>query len=153
MSIRERLMEDIKQSMKARDTKRLACLRMLKARFQEMEVKLRAKEGPDYQLDDQHAEEVIATYAKQRRDSIEAFEKAGRSDRVAEEQAELAIVQEYLPQQLSAEELRELIGRAIAEAGASSAADMGAVMRIVMPQVKGRADGKQVNQIARELLS
>jgi uncharacterized protein YqeY len=152
MSIRERLDDDLKQSMKSREAARLSCLRMLKARMFEREVELRSKEGKDYKLTDEEALTVIAGYAKQRRDSIEGFEQGGRAEQAANERAELAIVQEYLPKQLSDDEIREIVKGALAETGASSAKEMGAVMRVVMPKVKGLADGKQVQQIVRELL-
>ena len=152
MSIRERLEDDLKQSMKSRDAARLSCLRMLKARMLEREVEQRAKEGRDYKISDEEALKVIASYAKQRRDSIEGFEQGGRAEQAANERAELAIVQEYLPKQLSEDEIREIVKGALAETGAGSAREMGSVMRLVMPKVKGLADGKLVQQIVRELL-
>jgi uncharacterized protein YqeY len=152
MSMRERLEAELKQAMKTRDAARLSCLRMLTSRIQEREVALRALKGRDYRISDEEALEVIAGYAKQRRDSIEGYAKGGRQDLVEAERAELEIVQEYLPKQLSASEVRGIVERAIAEAGAKGAGDIGAVMRIAMPQVKGVADGKLVQQIAREML-
>jgi len=153
MSIRERLTSDIKSAMKSRDSLRLGCLRMLKSRLQEKEVAARGSEGADYEITDEDVLQVFSTYAKQRRDSIDAYREGGRDDLADKEQAELAIVEEYLPQQLGADEIRELVREAIAESGASSPKDMGAVMKAVMPKTQGRADGKQVNQIVRELLS
>ena len=153
MSIRERLTSDIKSAMKSRDSIRLGCLRMLKARLQEKEVAARGSQGVGYELNDEDALQVISTYAKQRRDSIQAYREGGRDDLVDKEQAELLIVEEYLPRQLGADELREFVREAIAESGASSPKDMGAVMKAVMPKTQGRADGKQVSQIVRELLS
>lgn len=152
MSIRDRLEAELKQAMKTRDAARLSCLRMLKSKLLEREVALRAGKGRDYRIDDEEALEAIAGYAKQRRDSIESYEQGGRPDLAAAERAELAIVQEYLPQQLDDREIRDIVSRAIDQSGAASAKDMGNVMRVVMPQVKGRADGKRVQQIVRELL-
>jgi uncharacterized protein YqeY len=126
---------------------------MLKSRLQEKEVAARGSEGADYEMSDEDALQVISTYAKQRRDSIDAYRRGGRDDLADKEQAELGIVEEYLPQQLGADEIRELVREAIAESGASSPKDMGAVMKAVMPRTQGRADGKQVNQIVRELLA
>ena len=152
MALDERLAADMKLALKARDSPRLNCIRMLRSKIQEKTVAARSKRGIDAKLSDDEITEVISAYAKQRRDSIEAFQSAGREERAAAEQAELEIIQEYLPQQLSEAELEGLVREAIAETGASSAKDMGGLMKLVMPKVKGRADGKQVNQVARRLL-
>jgi len=152
MTLKERIVSDITASMKARDTVRLGVVRMLKARMQEAEVEKRAEKGAGYALEDAEALAVISAYAKQRRDSIEAYRQGGREDLAAKEEAELAIIQQYLPAQLSEADVRRLVSEAIAESAASSAKDMGAVMKLVMPKVKGVADGKLVNQIVRELL-
>ena len=95
---------------------------------------------------------MIASYAKQRRDSIEGFERGGREEQAANERAELAIVEEYLPRQLTDDEIREIVRAAVAECGATGAAAMGAVMKAVMPRIKGMADGKRVQKIVRESL-
>jgi uncharacterized protein YqeY len=92
-------------------------------------------------------------YAKQRRESIELYEKGGRQDLVEKERRELQIVESYLPKQMSEEEIRELVAKVIEEVGASSPKDIGKVMQAVMPKVKGRADGSLVNRIVRELLA
>jgi uncharacterized protein YqeY len=152
MTIKERLDTDLKEALKARQTPRVDCLRMLKARILEREVELRAKRGPDHQLGDEEAQAVIAAYAKQRRDSIESFRQGGRADLVAKEEAELEVIGAYLPRQLGREELQRIVREAIGEAGATSAADLGKVMKIVMPRVKGVADGKLINQIVHEEL-
>ncbi len=152
MSISERLLADMKQAMKAKDARRLGCVRMLRSRLQERQVALRGKHGTDYKLTDEQALEVVATYAKQRKDSIDSFREGGRDDLAANEQAELGIVTEYLPRQLSDGELLDVVRAAIGETGAESMKDLGAVMKIVMPGTRGRADGKRVNQMVRELL-
>jgi len=152
MSIKARLEADIKSAMKAGDRARLSCLRMLKSKILEREVELRAGREPGYSLSDEETVEVIAGYAKQRRDSIEGFERGGREAQACREREELEIVTGYLPEQLSEEQLRGIVQEAIAACGASSARQMGEVMKIVMPRVKGAADGKQVSRIARELL-
>ena len=152
MAIRERIVADLTAAMKAKDTQRLGVVRMLKSRIMEAEVEQRARKGPDYVLEDQECLAVIATYAKQRRDSIEAFRKGGKEDLAAKEEAELAIVQQYLPAPMSEDEVRRIVTAAIAETGAASAKEMGAVMKIVMPRLKGEADGALVNRIVRELL-
>jgi len=152
MSISQRIVEDMKTAMKAGDKDRLGTLRMLKSKLQMAEVDLRAKKGLDYVLEDEQALGALSSYAKQRRDSIESYDKAGRPDLAAKERAELEIVQEYLPAQLGEDDVREIVKQAIAEVNASSPDDMGAVMKVVMPKVKGVADGKLVNQLVRDLL-
>ena len=153
MSLMDTIAEDLKAALKIQARERLETLRMARAKMLEAEVNLRAEMGREYKLEDSEAVRVLAAYAKQRRDSIDAFRKAGREDLAAKEEAELAIVQEYLPQQLTADQVREIVREAIAATGASSPKDMGAVMKVVMPKVKGAADGKMVNQVVNELLS
>jgi uncharacterized protein YqeY len=152
MSIKERLEADMKEAMRSRETRRLTCIRMLRAKLLEREVELRAKHGRNYALTDAEAEETIATYAKQRRDSIEAYAQAGREELAANEREELSIVTGYLPEPLGEAELREIVKQAVSASKAASVADIGAVMKLVMPQVKGRADGKLVNRVVREAL-
>lgn len=152
MSVTQRIAADLRSAMKSGDKTRLGVLRMLKARMLEAEVHLRGEKGRDYELADAEAEEAIASYAKQRRDSIESFRLAGRADLAAREEAELAVVLEYLPKQLSAEEVRQLVRAVVAECGASGPKDLGTVMKLLMPRVKGAADGKLVSQIVREVL-
>ena len=153
MTIKERIVADLTAAMKAKDPARLGVVRMLKAKMLEAEVALRAKKGLDYQLEDAEAQAVIAAYAKQRRDSIDAYRSGGRADLAAKEEAELILVQAYLPRQMTADEIRAVVRESIAAAGATSAKEMGAVMKLVMPRVKGVADGKLVNDIVRELLT
>jgi uncharacterized protein len=152
MSIRERIVADLTAAMKAKDAERLGVVRMLKSRIMEAEVEQRGRKGPEYVLDDPECLAVIATYAKQRRDSIEAYRKGGKEDLAAKEEAELAIIQQYLPAQMSEDEVRRIVAAAIAESGATSSKEMGAVMKLVMPKLKGGADGAVVNRIVRELL-
>src|SRR5215813_4780205 len=135
----------MKEAMKSGAKDRLSVLRMIKAKMMEAEVDLRVKHGRDYELGDPEATQVLASYAKQRRDSIDSYRQAGREDLAAQEEAELAIIQEYLPKQMGEDEVRSIVREAIAAAGATSARDMGAVMKLVMPKVKGAADGKLVN--------
>ncbi len=153
MSLKQKINDDMKQAMKTADKRRLDCLRMVKARMLEAEVSLRAAKGRDYELDDAEVLGVLTSYAKQRRDSIDSFRQGGREEMAAAEEAELAIIQEYMPRQLSADEIRGIVTQAVAASGASSAKDTGAVMKLVMPQVKGKADGKLVSQIVGEILS
>jgi len=151
--LEQRLADEMKAAMRAKDTARLTVIRMLRSKLQEKTVELRGKHGRDHQLTDEQALEVVGAYAKQRRDSIEAYRQGGRDDLADKEQAELDLVSGYLPEQLSEDALRELVQEAIAETGASSPKDMGKVMQAVMPKTKGRADGKQISAIARQLLT
>jgi uncharacterized protein len=153
MSLKERIGEEMKAAMKSGDKDRLGVLRMLRARVLEAEVAAREKQGRDHEATDEEVVAVISSYAKQRRDSIEAYRGGGREDLAAREEAELKIVQEYLPAPLTPDEIRAIVAGSIAEAGAKSAKDMGAVMKLVMPRLKGRVDGKQVQEIVRSLLS
>jgi len=152
MSLKQRLADDLKAAMKAGDRPRIDCLRMLRARVLEHEVALRPTRGPDAQASDDELLQVLAAYAKQRRESIEEFRKGRREDLASREEAELAIVQAYLPRPLDEVEIRELVAAAIAEVGATSSRELGAVMKRVLPQIQGRADGKLVSQIVRGLL-
>lgn len=152
MTIRERIVADLTAAMKAKDVQRLGVVRMLKSRIMEAEVEQRGRKGQDHALEDQECLAVIAAYAKQRRDSIEAYRKGGKEDLATKEEAELAIIQQYLPAQMSEDDVRRIVAAAIAETGATSAKEMGAVMKAVMPKLKGGADGAVVNRIVRELL-
>lgn len=152
MTIKQRIVDGIKSAMKAGQRDRLEVLRMVKARMMEAEVAVRAAKGLDYELSDPEAIQVLSSYAKQRRDSIDSFRQAGHEDRAAKEEAELAVIQEYLPRQLSPEVITRIAREAIEASGAASMKDLGAVMKLVMPQVKGAADGKLVNQIVTALL-
>jgi len=152
MSLRDRIEDDLKQALKAGDRARLGALRMVKSKIQEKQVELRGKQGADATLSDEAVQQVVAAYAKQRRDSIESYAQGGREDLAEKERAELAIVEAYLPAQLDDAELGRLVDEAVAESGASSMKDIGAVMKAVMPKVGGRADGKRVNAAVRARL-
>jgi uncharacterized protein YqeY len=147
MSIKDQLSADLKEAMKSGDKVRLETLRMLKSaiRYAEIEV--------GHELDDQESLDVVGKQAKQRRDSITEFEKAGRTDLVDKESAELAILEHYLPAQLSADEVRARVQAIIAALNVTDARGIGQVMKQAMAELKGQADGKLVNQITRELLS
>ncbi len=152
-SLKQRIEDDIRTAMKAGDKLRLNALRMVKAKMMEAEVALRGAKGRDYQLEDAGAIQCLSTSAKQRKDSIESFRQGKREDLALAEEAELAIIQEYLPKPIGADEIARIAREAIAATGATSPRDMGAVMKIVMPQVKGAADGKEVSRIISELLA
>ena len=152
MSLRQRIEDDIRTALKAGDKQRLSCLRMVKSKVQEKQVELRGTEGREAELSDDDVTNVVSAYAKQRRDSIESYEQGGRKDLAANERAELEILTAYLPQQMSEDEVSAIVDDAVRESGASEPKDMGAVMKLVMPKVKGRADGKLVNRIVQSRL-
>ncbi len=152
MTLLEQLDSDLKAAMLARDDDRKRTLRSVKTATANALVEKRTTEGMAAALSDDEVLKVIAKQASQRRDSIAEFSKAGRMDLVAQEQAELAILENYLPKQLGADEVKAVVQQVIADTGASSAKDMGAVMRAAMARLQGQADGKLVNQYARELL-
>ncbi|OXM86112.1 GatB/YqeY domain-containing protein [Paenibacillus rigui] len=147
MSLSERLNEDMKLAMKSQDKFKLSVIRMVRAAIKNIEIDQRKT------LDDQEVLDVLNREVKQRKDSLQEFEKAGRDDLAETVKAEIVILMEYLPQQLSEEEVKAIVSQTIQEVGASSKADMGKVMSALMPKVKGRADGKIVNQAVQQLLS
>ena len=149
MSLKEKLTADMKEAMKAREEgrQRLGVIRMVRGVIRQQEI------DGQKELDDDAVLAVISKEVKQRRDSIEEFKKGGREDLVAQNEAEIAVLMAYLPQQMAEGEIRKLVQDAIAATGASSPKEMGKVMKELMPKVKGRADGKLVNQIVRELLN
>lgn len=147
MSLKEKLAADLKTAMKDKDIVRKNTVQMIRAGV------LQIEKDKQITLDDDGVLEVIAKQLKQRRDSLPDYERSGRSDLIAELKAEIGYLMEYLPEQLTEEELTVIVKDAIASTGASSVKDMGKVMAAVMPKTKGRADGRAINAIARELLS
>jgi uncharacterized protein YqeY len=149
MSIQERIDSDLKEAMRAKDTTKLAVLRMLKSALKYAAI---AKPGAEAELSDAEAAQVIRKQVKQRQDSIESFEKGGRAELVQKEQKELSILNDYLPQAMSPDEVEQTVRDAIAEVGATSKAQMGAVMKAVQAKVAGRVDGKTLSQeVSRQL--
>ena len=149
MSIQERIDSDLKEAMRAKDTTKLAVLRMLKSALKYAAI---AKSGAEAELSDAEAAQVIRKQAKQRQDSIESFEKGGRADLAQQEQKELSILNGYLPQAMSADQVEKAVREAIAEVRATSKAQMGAVMKAVQAKVAGRVDGKTLSQeVSRQL--
>lgn len=151
MSLKDRISEEIKVAMKAKDKVRLETVRSIKKVILEKESSLRAQ-GQDTLTESQELE-VLSQLAKQRRDSIEQYRKAGREDLAEQESQELAILEEYLPKQLSDEEVAAIIDEVITSIGATSAKDMGKVMGPVMQQLKGRADGQKIQAMVKAKLS
>jgi uncharacterized protein YqeY len=148
MSLFERIDQDMKQALKAGDKERLSVLRGLKS-----DLKYRQIDKKGEELSEEDAIAVLSSAAKRRRESIDEFKKGEREDLVRKEKFELDVITSYLPEQLSEEKLREIIREAIAETGADSPQKLGLVMKIVMPKIKGQADGKLVNKLAMDMLA
>jgi len=149
MNLQQQIDEDIKSAMKAREAERLSVLRMLKAALKNAAIE---KGGAAAELDDAEASAIVRKQVKQRQDSIEGFEKGNRPELAAKEKAEAEILAGYLPKALAESELEALVTDAIAEVGATSKAQMGAVMKIVQAKAAGRADGRTLSGlVARKL--
>ena len=146
MSIQDQLVDAMKLAMKAKDSLRLTTIRMARTALKNAEIEARGE------LDETASIRVLSTLVKQRREAADAYRES-RPELAEKEELELAVLQEFLPAQLSEAEIEELIARAIAESGAASMKDMGAVMKLVTPQTTGRADGKLVSTIVRKLLA
>lgn len=147
MSLSDRLNEDMKLAMKSQDKFKLSVIRMVRAAIKNIEIDQRKTLSEDEELD------VLSREIKQRKDSLQEFEKAGRDDLAENLKQEIAILMEYMPQQFTEEEVKAIVLQTIQEVGASSKAEMGKVMGALMPKVKGRADGKLVNQLVQQSLS
>ena len=145
--LKQKLSDDLKQAMRSGDTIKRGAIRMLMAAINNAEIARQAK------LEDSDIFGVIAKEVRQRRESIEAFKQGNRQDLVDKEEAELAILQEYLPQQMTREEVVEAARKVIAEVGAEGPGDKGKVMPMLMAQLKGQADGREINEVVSELLS
>jgi uncharacterized protein YqeY len=151
MPLQKRIDEDLIAAMRAKDSARLGVLRMLKAALKNAAIE---KVGAEGELEDSEAIAVVRKQVKQRQDSIESFEKGGRSELAEKERAEIEVLDGYLPQAMSGEELKRIVAETIAETGATSRAQMGAVMKALQPKVAGRADGKTLSgEVQRQLAS
>jgi uncharacterized protein YqeY len=146
MSLKEQLTADMKEAMKNKEKERLAVIRMVRGAIRQQEIDGQKELGEDDVI------AVISKEVKMRRDSIEEFQKGGREDLVEKTQAEIDVLLPYLPAQLSEDEVRELVKAAVEQTGAATPKDMGKVMGVLMPKVKGRADGKMVNTIVKSFL-
>jgi uncharacterized protein YqeY len=170
MSLQDRLAQDLKDAMRARDETRKATIRLLRSAINAAEIEKRTTyiesqqalnvdierlelTDEQFALTDEEVLDVLQKQAKQRRDSIAEFEKAGRDDLVEGEQAELSIIEGYLPRQMTRDEVEAATRRAAAELGVSDMSGMGPLMKHLMAELKGRADGRMVNQVVREVLS
>jgi uncharacterized protein YqeY len=147
MSLKERILQDVKDAMRAKDKPRLATIRLITAEIKQREVDERIE------LDDTQVLVVLDKMCKQRRESISQFEQAGRDDLAAQEKAELALIQQYLPEQLGDAEINDLIDAAMDQTGASSMKDMGKVMGLLKPKLQGRADMGAVSALIKARLS
>ena len=148
MSTQEQLTEDLKAAMKSGDTITKDTIRMIKAAIQNATIAAK-----DTELDDTGVNEVLAKMAKQYRDSITTYRDANREDLVAAEERELAVLMRYVPEQMSADDVRAIVETVVAEVGATGPGDKGKVMGKLMPQVKGKADGSVVNAVVTEILT
>lgn len=148
MALQQRLIDEMKEAMRTGDTDRVSVIRLLRSSIKNKEI----DKGKGQQLTDDEILQVISSAVKQRKESIEQFEKGGRQDLVDKEKKELSILQSFLPQPISDEELRIKIKEAIAQSGATDVKDMGKVMKIVVPQLVGRAEGSKISQMVRECL-
>ncbi len=147
MGLKEKIDQELKEAMRSKDERKLSALRMLKTAIRRAEVdKMR-------ELTDDEIIAVIADEAKKRREAIEEFTRGGREDLALQEKEELAVLESYLPKPLSREEIEEMARQAIKEVGATSPRQMGQVMKVLMPRVRGRADGSLVSKIVQELLA
>jgi uncharacterized protein YqeY len=147
MSLKEQLNEAMKQAMKARDDLRLSAVRMVRSTVKNREIDLK------HELDDQGVIEVISTMVKQRRESIRLYQDGNRQDLVDKEEAEMAILFQFLPAQMNRDEISELVSRTIRETGAQGLKDMGKVMKLITSLTTGRANGKIVSDIVRQQLT
>jgi len=145
--LRDRLSEEMKGAMKARDDIRLSVIRLVRSSVKNREIESR------HELADGEIIEVISTLVKQRRESIRMFGEAGRTDLVEKEEKELAVLLTFLPQQLTREEVESLVAKVVADCGAQGPKDMGKVMKAIMPHVAGRADGSLVSAVVKEKLA
>ena len=146
MSLQDDLLDDMKAAMKNKDKEKVAVIRMARAAIKDAAINERKD------LSDDEVIEVLAKLVKQNKESLEGFEKAERPEQVAKLKREIKILEGYLPEQLSASELEELVEETITEVGAEDMSDMGQVMGAIMPKIKGKADGSEVNQLVREKL-
>ena len=151
MSIKDSILNDLKEAMKAREADRLRVLRSLKSKILEKEISERS--GGEATITDEQVVEVLMKAAKQRKESIDQFEKGERQDLADKEKEELTIIETYLPKMMSEEEIRTEVKKEIEGSGASGMADMGKVMGVMMNNLKGKADGSVVSRVVKEELS
>ena len=146
MTMKSRLNDDLKQAMRGRDILRRDVIRYLRSEIRNQEIR------DQKELDDSGVIQVLSRQAQQRRDSIEIYKDADRQDLVDKEEGELSVIIAYLPQQMTRDEITDLVQQIVAQVGASGPADMGKVMSVIMPQVRGKAEGREVSSIVQQTL-
>ena len=147
MSLDDNIVEDLKKAMKEKDTLRLSCLRMLKTALKNLQVEKQRN------LKDEEIQSVISSLIKKGKESAKEFRNAGREDLALKEEAEVAIFYDYLPRQLTPEDMEKILREIISELSAEKPSDLGKVMKMAMPRMAGKAQGKEVNEIAKRLLA
>lgn len=148
MALEEQIMAEMKDAMKAKNEGVLRSLRAIKAEI----IKAKTDPGAGGNIDEATEQKFLQKMMKQRRDSLEIFEKQGREDLAAKEKEEMAVIEKFLPKQMNEAEIKDAVAKIITETGASSAADMGKVMGVASKQLAGKADGKTISSIVKELL-
>ena len=149
MALEQQIMGEMKEAMKSKDEAALRSLRAIKAEI----IKAKTEPGAGGEIDEATEQKFLLKMMKQRRDSLDIFEKQGRQDLAVKEKEEMAIIERFLPKQMSEAEIKEALSKIIADTGASSAADMGKVMGLASKQLAGKADGKTISAIVKEMLS
>ncbi|MFN8250583.1 MAG: GatB/YqeY domain-containing protein [Ferruginibacter sp.] len=149
MSLEQQIMAEMKEAMKAKDEATLRGLRAIKAEI----IKAKTEPGAGGEIDEATEQKFLQKMMKQRRDSLDIYEKQGRADLAAKEKEEMAVIEKFLPKQLSEAEIKEAVGKIIAAVGAASPADMGKVMGVASKELAGKADGKTISSIVKELLA
>src|ERR1700741_5244426 len=149
MSLEQQIMTEMKEAMKSKNEGLLRGLRAIKAEI----IKAKTEPGAGGEINEETEQKFLQKMMKQRKDSLEIFEKQGREDLAVKEREEIAVIEKFLPKQLDAAALKEIVAKIIAETGASSAADMGKVMGVASKQLAGQADGKSISAVVKELLT
>jgi uncharacterized protein len=149
MSLEQQIMAEMKEAMKAKNEGLLRGLRAIKAEI----IKAKTEPGAGGEINEETEQKFLQKMMKQRKDSLEIFEKQGREDLAIKEREEIALIEKFLPKQIDAVALKEIVAKIIAETGATSAADMGKVMGVASKQLAGQADGKSISAVVKELLS
>ena len=148
MALEQQIMAEMKEAMKSKDEAALRSLRAIKAEI----IKAKTEPGAGGEIDEATEQKFLLKMMKQRRDSLDIFEKQGRQDLAVKEKEEMAIIERFLPKQMTEAEIKEALGKIIADTGAASAADMGKVMGVASKQLAGKADGKTISTIVKEML-
>lgn len=151
--LKQRINDDVKVAMKRGDTQRRLTLSLLQSAIKNKELQKRAKSGKEEELNDEEILDVITSEAKKRKESIESYEKGGREEMARKERDELNVLMQYMPEQMSEDEIRTEAKKAIAEAGAKDIKEIGRVLGVLMPKLKGKAEGSVVSRIVKEELT